>query len=257
MSVAIETPDAPALSADGIELPWDLPEVEPDHADLIVPERPDVDVQLKPYSIMPHHAKSLSTDDADAAPDMERPVAVPNDMDEAPAPLEWPVVARSRSGWTVALLCIGLAIISCCVIIPQADANRRLAYEQLKLQLDLEQIKNQASVNREFLKRISTDATLAERLAQRQMKMIPRGTTVLELRDQPGQNDMSPFLLVNLPAPSPLPEYKPVGGIVADVCTDSRTRLYLLGAGLFLIAAGLVMGGTPVRRAQSDIRVYV
>ena len=29
-------------------------------------------------------------------------------------------------GWTIPLLCLGIAVIACCLVIPQADANRRL-----------------------------------------------------------------------------------------------------------------------------------
>src|SRR3954447_7987544 len=71
--------------------------------------------------------------------------------------------------WTIPLLCMGLAIIAACVIVPATDENRRLAYERERLKADLEQISRQIDVNDEFLKRIGDDPTLAERLAQRQM----------------------------------------------------------------------------------------
>src|SRR5580698_6962616 len=57
----------------------------------------------------------------------------------------------SGGGWTIAVLCIGLSLIAACVIIPQADANRRLAYERQRLRRDLDQIQKQVAVNSEFL----------------------------------------------------------------------------------------------------------
>ena len=35
-----------------------------------------------------------------------------------------------------------------------------------------------------FLKRVADDPTLAKHLARRQMKMVPQGTSVLELKSQ-------------------------------------------------------------------------
>jgi hypothetical protein len=145
-------------------------------------------------------------------------------------------------GWTLPLLCAGIALIACCVLIPQADANRRLAYEHQMLQMDLESVERQVAVNEEFLKKVADDPTLAERLAQRQMKAIPQGTRILELIKDPDGSGMSPFQLVSVAPPSPLPPYKPVGGTLARLCYDSHSRLYLIGASLGMIAMGLVLG---------------
>src|SRR5688572_19528474 len=90
---------------------------------------------------------------------------------------------RSRSdGWTIPLVCVGIGLIACCVIVPQTEANRRLVYEREKLKLDLRHVDRQIDVNDEFLRKLADDPTLAERLAQRQMKMVREGTNVLELR---------------------------------------------------------------------------
>jgi hypothetical protein len=163
-------------------------------------------------------------------------------------------------GWTVALLCFGIGIIACCIIIPQADANRRLAYEREKLKLDLESIRKQVSTNDEFLRRVADDPNLAERLAQRQMRIIREGTRLLELRSlSPGDAgaaqaagsmlpaDVSPFHLVQVEPPPPMPPYQPKGGLLAHLCYDPHKRLYLMGAGLFLMAVGLVLGAGPRR----------
>lgn len=185
-----------------------------------------------------------------AMPSLDEPSAPstpPSNVDSV-GPVPIPVLAYAAAaptgggGWTIPFLCAGIALIACCLIIPQADANRRVAWQRAKLQADLEQIERQITVNDEFLHRLADDPTLAERLAQRQMKVIREGTSILELKDQEISDQMSPFLLVNLPPPAPMPEYRPVGGVFASLCRQNRPRLYLMGGGLMLVAAGLVLG---------------
>ena len=146
----------------------------------------------------------------------------------------------SGGGWTIPLLCAGIAIIACCMFIPQTESNRRLMYERANLRADLESIQAQVTTNDEFLRKLASDPTLAERLAQRQMKMMRVGTKALPI----GQVDagMSPFDLVQVPAPERPGAYQPVGGRIASMCNQPRQRLYLIGGGLFLMAAGLVLG---------------
>jgi hypothetical protein len=157
-----------------------------------------------------------------------------------------PLAPLQSGGWTLPLLCAGIALIACCVLIPQADANRRLAYDRRQLQSELKTIESQVKVNAEFLKRVADDPTLAQRLAERQMKVIPEGAHVLELSgEQPG---MSPFQLVNVVPPAPLPPYKALGGTLANVCYGIHSRLYLIGISLGMIATGLVLGYAPQSR---------
>jgi hypothetical protein len=153
--------------------------------------------------------------------------------------------STTGGGWTLPLLCAGVALIACCALIPQADANRRLAYERQQLQMDLQTVAKQIAVNEEFLRKVGQDPTLAERLAERQMKVIPQGSRVLELSRDGGGASMSPFQLVSVPPPAPLPPYKPIGGVIASLCYDNHTRLYVIGLALGMIATGLVLGGTP------------
>ncbi|MCC7351082.1 MAG: hypothetical protein IT446_10975 [Phycisphaerales bacterium] len=162
----------------------------------------------------------------------------------APEPANRP--APRAGGWTITLLCVGIALLACCIIIPQADANRRLAYQQQKLKADLEQIQKQAAVNEEFLKKVANDPTLAERLAQRQMKFVREGTSVLKL-DGRDPVDGSPFLLVRVPPPPPQPPFHPPGGLMASICRNPQSRSYVMGAGLLLVACGLVLGYSPRR----------
>lgn len=144
--------------------------------------------------------------------------------------------------FTLPLLCLGIGVIACCVLVPAADENRRLGYEHLRLQADLDQITRQIEVNSEFLKRVADDPTLSERLAQRQMKMVRQGTSVLELKGSLAPAEMSPFQLVTLPPPPELAPYQPAGGKLATLCRNAHSQLYLMGAGLLMVAAGLVLG---------------
>jgi hypothetical protein len=154
-------------------------------------------------------------------------------------------------GWTVAILCVGISLIAACMIIPQADANRRLVYEREMLRQDLSQIHSQISVNHEFLSKLESDPQLTERLAQREMHVVPEGQEALDLK--PVGNSvqsasmaaarMSPFSILRVPAPAPLAPYKPVGGEFSELCRNPHSHGFILGAGMMMVAAGLVMDG--------------
>ena len=154
-------------------------------------------------------------------------------------------VASDGGGWTIPLLCAGIAIIACCMVMPQIDANRRLAYEKMTLKSDLSLIQKQVSVNDEFLKKIVDDPSLAERLAQRQLKRVRKGQHVLKIRDE--KPDMSPFQITAVTPPPAPPPYKPLSGSIATLCYSARNRLYLTGIALAMIAFGLVLGAAPQR----------
>ena len=145
---------------------------------------------------------------------------------------------------TIPLICIGIATIACTTLLPLADDNHRQSWEREKLKQDLAHLREQVRVNDEFLHRVADDPTLAERLAQRQMKYIRQGSSVLPLRGA-GNHEMSPFHLVAVPPPKPLPSYQPAGGALAVLARNPRTQLYASGAALLLIAAGLVLGYVP------------
>jgi hypothetical protein len=188
--------------------------------------------------------------DADASQeDAERDTApeASSEEEEEPGPRVSSPPPSTGGGWTLPLLCMGIALIACSALIPQADANRRLAYEKQELARDMETVEKQIAVNEAFLKQVGDDPTLAQRLAERQMKVIPQGTKILQLPHDTGGSSMSPFQLVNVPPPPPLPPYKPVGGTIARLCYDNHSRLYLIGIALGMIATGLVMGSAPER----------
>ena len=179
------------------------------------------------------------------------PVAEPLDPEE---PEDELVVAAGaapvrRSGggggtFTIPLICLGIGLIAMCLLIPAADEVRRLAYERDRLKADLEQLQKQVATNDAFLQRVASDPVLAERLARRQMKMVPEGTAVLDLKKAQAIDSaqaLSPFLLVTVPPPAPMPPYRPVGGVLADACRHPKTQLYLIGGALMAIACGLVL----------------
>jgi hypothetical protein len=160
-------------------------------------------------------------------------------------PTAAPTAARSGGAFTIPLICLGVGVIAMCLLIPAADEVRRLAYERDRLSADLEQLQKQVSTNDAFLQRVANDPVLAERLARRQLKMVPEGTQVLDLKSastaSSSTNEMSPFLLVTVPPPAPMPPYRPVGGVLANACRHPKTQLYLIGGALMAIASGLVL----------------
>jgi hypothetical protein len=195
-------------------------------------------------------ADELDDDDADdvhaspfsATADQDEQAQLEEDDDAAVMTMVDPAVAPTRGGaFTIPMVCAGVAVIAACLLIPQADANRRLAYQQLKLRADLEAVERQVTVNEDFLLKVSDDPNLAERLAQRQMKIIRPGTKVLALKDS-GEAEMSPFQITAVAPPPKMPPYKPLGGTLAQLCYNPKSRLYLIGVGLLLTAVGLVMG---------------
>jgi hypothetical protein len=75
---------------------------------------------------------------------------------------------------------------------------------------------------------------------------VREGTTVLDL-GQSRTRDMSPYELVRVPPPPPMPPYQNTGGRFANFCRNSRNNLYLTGGGLLLIAIGLILGASSRR----------
>lgn len=116
--------------------------------------------------------------------------------------------------------------------------------------MDLDQIHRQIAVNDDFLRRVADDPNLLERLAQRQMKLVRQGTNVLEIK-RDDHEELSPYLLVTLPPPAELAAYRPIGGVFSELCRQPRSQLFLMGAGMLLVATGLVMASSP-RETSSD-----
>lgn len=143
------------------------------------------------------------------------------------------------------LISAGIGLIALCLLIPQSDENRLMAYECQKLKMDLEHLDKQVAVNQEFINRLGSDPALMERLAQRQMKFIRAGTKVLDLDEKALPGEESPFSLVSIAPPPKLPPPQLRSGRMAELCRDAKVRLYVIGTGMMLIACGLVLGATP------------
>ena len=197
---------APAVNEDSSSTPWDT--VEPDAAEVACAEEAFVRAQLEAQEISEAHASI-------------KPVG--------------------GGAFTIPLICLGIGLIALCLLIPAADDIGRLAYERERLKADLEQLQKQVATNDAFLKRVADDAGLAERLARRQMKMVPEGSAVLELSSSKPNHDMSPFLLVTVPPPPAMAPYRPVGGRIAHLVRQPKSQLYVIGSALLMIAAGLIL----------------
>ncbi|MGA2499281.1 MAG: hypothetical protein ABSH20_16200 [Tepidisphaeraceae bacterium] len=150
-------------------------------------------------------------------------------------------------GWTIMFVCAGIAIIAACVLIPEADENQRLLWQSERLRLDLEHLQKEVAINEEFVKHVAEDPILQERLAQRQLKYVRQGTGVLDLGQKDELGSHSPFPLLSVAAAPQLEPPRTVGGKFATLCRDTRSRLYLMGGALMLIALGLVLGASANR----------
>ncbi len=153
--------------------------------------------------------------------------------------------------FAIPVLCLGLGLIAACVLLPQAEANRRLAVDRDQLRQDLAHADDQLAVDGRFLEAAATDPEVAERLAQRQMRQFRQGATALHLDGETRTVAAvaSAADMLRVPTPPPVPRYRPSTDWVATLTRTTRRQLYGLGAGLFLVAVSLVLGGTD-RRAD-------
>jgi hypothetical protein len=228
--LANDSPNGPPLVAGQID-PWDA-EPTPTNA---ATDPWGLDDSAPPPQTRPEVIPLLFEIPTPPEPEPEQP-----DLDESVSP------PRKGGGTlTIPLLCAGIAVIACTTLLPLADDIHRHAWEREKLKQDLAHLKEQVRVNDDFLHRVADDPSLAERLAQRQMRYIRQGSTVLNLKGQAFNQEMSPFHLVAVPPPRALPPYHPIGGFIATLVRHPRTQLYLNGGAFLLIAAGLVLGYVP------------
>jgi hypothetical protein len=171
-----------------------------------------------------------------------------------------PREAAETGAWTISVLCLGLGLIAACLIIPQADENRRMVYEREQLRLELAHVQKQTALNQEFLDKMETDPQLTERLAQREMHVVEKGEAVVKTEPetaglpsvQNSARSKSPFTLVNVPPAARLAPYQPVGGVFATLCRNPQSHVYILGFGMFCVAAGLVLGGPAKPNGTTD-----
>jgi hypothetical protein len=156
---------------------------------------------------------------------------------------------RGRTGawWTIPLMCAGIAIAACAVLVPAADENRRAMHELAKLEQEVTYFDQQSDVNQQFLQHVSTDPTLAERLAMRQLRLTRPTARIVQMPHKDDPFSMSPYALVSIDPPAPLPEYRSMGGMLGEWFLDAKRQTYLAGLGLLLTAAGVIFGGGTSR----------
>ena len=167
---------------------------------------------------------------------------------DSPAPTPSDPAAASGGAWALPLLAFGLGLIACCLVIPATDDNRGLVFERERLRDELAGLERQVAVNDDFLNRIHGDLELAGRLAERQLRPSEPGVSTLSPtpagRPGGGNFAMSPFALIRAePEPYVLVPVPPAGGKLAAYCRRPRTRLAVLGGGLFCCMIGLLGGG--------------
>lgn len=149
------------------------------------------------------------------------------------------------------LLSLGLAMIASALIVGQVEENRELAWQKNKLQMDLDYLEKQASVNEEFLTKLKQgeDAGLVERLAQRQKNLVRKGSAILDLKGPAGEDNTSAFKLTRLPPPPEIRPYEPARGFFTRFLGSAHQRVMAYGIGGFLVALGLISGGSEERKS--------
>jgi len=164
------------------------------------------------------------------------------------------VVASSGAWWTLPTMCVGLCLIAASILVPAADENRRAAHELAKIDNDVAHFQKQSEVNKAFLDLVSSDPTLAERLAIRQLRLTRADARIAPLQASHPSDawDRSPGALVHVPRPAPLADYVPMGGFLARWFLDAQRQFYLTGLGILLTAAGVIFGGGVRERAIAD-----
>ena len=183
-----------------------------------------------------------------------RPVAAKAD-EPRPAPAIPPAPAPLPTGawWTIPLTFVGIAITACAVIIPAADENRRDTYELAKIERDVDYFQRQSAVNQDFVRRINTDATLAERLALRQLHRTREGAKVVALGGlKPDRFGASPYAMTRLDPPADLPAYRPVPGKLSEWFLGDKRPQQMAGLGLCVAGAGVLLGGLRKRRRPTS-----
>jgi len=228
----IEAPEFeihPKQSAEPIRMTWDPAAVDA------------VDV-LAPTEIEPPEAPSAFMAPPVVMRKKERELAPEPDSSAIVKAPEQPT-GPTGSWWTIPLMCVGIATLACAVLVPAADENRRSVHELAKIERDVTYFEQQSDVNKQFLEHVSTDPTLAERLALRQLRLTRVASRVVQMPRRDDPFSMSPYALVTIDPPTPMPAYRPLAGFISTYFLDTKGQIYLVGLGVLLTAAGVILGG--------------
>lgn len=145
--------------------------------------------------------------------------------------------------WALGMIVVGLVTLAACVLVPMREENRQLAHELANVEAEAKFVEAQAAANAEFVERVHTDPALAERLVMRATRRPATGKQFLDF-EQAGSFSSSPYALTKLDPPPAQPEYKsdlPVA--VVGLFGEAHSRVIMIGAALFLVAAAVVLGG--------------
>ena len=145
--------------------------------------------------------------------------------------------------WAIPLMCLGLGLAACCVLVPAAEVSRALFAQRAELGREVDRLAGQARRNEEFLARLGRDAELGAVVAERQLGRLPAGVGELPLSVAPAGFDASPFAMLQAPdAPPPVRPTRLPGGRLTRWLLDARLNGWLLGGSLLAAAAGLILG---------------
>ncbi|MDB5326524.1 MAG: hypothetical protein JWM57_2093 [Phycisphaerales bacterium] len=162
----------------------------------------------------------------------------PPELEEAFGP-----AGSTGAWWTIPLTFVGIAIVACAMLIPAADENRRDNYELAKIEQDVDYFDRQSAVNQDFLKRVNTDATLAERLAMRQLHQTRQGVKLAPINGKPDRFGASPYAMTRLDPPPAFAPYQPVPGQLSEWFLGGKNPQQMAGLGLVVAGAGVMLGG--------------
>lgn len=166
-----------------------------------------------------------------------RYVASPANVDSRPG-------FFSSLPWPVLMIVVGFATIAACVLVPLREENQLLAHDLANLQSQAKYVQDQVSANSAFLERVNNDPTLANRLLMRMTNKPIPGTAFLEAASEPVFAS-SPYEITRITPPAPSPAYQStLPASIRSLFSDFRSRSILMCAGIFLVAAAVVLGST-------------
>ena len=142
----------------------------------------------------------------------------------------------------VLLIVMGLATLAACVLIPLREERRQLAHALDDLIAERDHLAAQSASNRAFVEHMHSDPALAERLTMRVTRKPADGKKFLDA-ETVGSFDSSPYAITDVAPPPPRQPYvSDLPPVIGQLFVDSWSRIVLMGAGLFLLAAAVILG---------------
>lgn len=161
--------------------------------------------------------------------------------------------------WPLLAVVVGLGLVGVCLLFPQWEENRRLEVERARLEGEYAKVKARIDANAAFLRQARDSGpvgrALRERLAERQLRLLPAGTEAMPLPGLP-EDPRSPFHLIAASIGTwdegeGAAVYVPVWGGRLSFLDHERARLLILAGALMLVGTGLVCD-RPRRYRQAE-----